>query len=89
MKAAAANADNVAIVRLVIFYCVSLVVSWCFSFVPVTATARLIAKIGMGVQLLVRSRDADAVEAAAQAVESLLRGLGAAPQRMNPSVQRD
>ncbi len=44
---------------------------------------------GMGVQLVARSRDADAVEAAAQAVESLLRGLGAAPQRMNPSVQRD
>ena len=51
MKAAAAKADNVAIVRLVMFFCVSLVVSWCFSFVPVTATAGLIAKIRAGVQL--------------------------------------
>lgn len=42
---------------------------------------------GFGVQLVARSRDGDKVEAAAGAIESLLRSLGAAPQRMNPPVQ--
>ncbi len=36
----------------------------------------------MGAQLVVRGRDPAAVEAAAQAVEQMLRGLGAAPQRL-------
>ena len=35
-----------------------------------------------GAQLVVRGRDADAVEAAAQAVETLVRELGVAPQRI-------
>jgi len=35
-----------------------------------------------GAQLVMRGRDADAVEAAAQAVETLVRELGAAPQRI-------
>jgi molybdenum cofactor synthesis domain-containing protein len=35
-----------------------------------------------GAQLVVRGRDAEAVEAAAAAVEQMLRGLGAAPQRL-------
>jgi molybdenum cofactor synthesis domain-containing protein len=42
-----------------------------------------------GAQLVVRGRDAEAVEAAAFAVEQMLRNLGAAPQRLksadNPS----
>ena len=36
----------------------------------------------IGAQLVVRGRDAAAVEAAAQAVEAMLRELGAAPQRI-------
>jgi molybdenum cofactor synthesis domain-containing protein len=42
---------------------------------------------GFGVQLVARSRDDAAVEAAAREIEALLRKLGAAPQRVNPSVQ--
>jgi len=36
----------------------------------------------LGAQLVVRGRDAEAVEAAAAAVEEMLRDLGAAPQRL-------
>ena len=36
-----------------------------------------------GAQLVMRGRDADAVEAAAAALEAMLRELGAAPQRVN------
>ncbi len=36
-----------------------------------------------GAQLVVRGRDGAAVESAAQALEELVRGLGAAPQRIN------
>jgi len=35
-----------------------------------------------GAQLVVRGRDAGAVERVARAVEAMLRGLGAAPQRV-------
>jgi hypothetical protein len=35
-----------------------------------------------GAQLVVRGRDLDAVEAAASALEEMLRMLGAAPQRL-------
>jgi molybdenum cofactor synthesis domain-containing protein len=38
---------------------------------------------GFAVQLVARGRDADAVEAAAQAIEVHLRELGAAPQRID------
>jgi molybdenum cofactor synthesis domain-containing protein len=38
---------------------------------------------GFGVQLVARGRDADQVEAAAQAIESLIRGEGAEPQRIS------
>ncbi len=44
---------------------------------------------GYGVQLVARSRDAAAVEAAAHAIEALLQTFGVAPQRVNPAVQRD
>ena len=36
-----------------------------------------------GAQLVVRGRDGDAVDTAAQALEKMLRDLGAAPQRVN------
>jgi molybdenum cofactor synthesis domain-containing protein len=36
-----------------------------------------------GAQLVIRGRDAAVVEAAAQALEAMLRALGAAPQRVN------
>lgn len=38
-----------------------------------------------GAQLVVRGRDGEAVERAAQALEALIRSLGAAPQRINPA----
>jgi len=38
---------------------------------------------GFGVQLVARGRDADQVEAAAQAIESLIRAEGAEPQRIS------
>jgi len=38
-----------------------------------------------GAQLVLRSRDGDALERAAQALEDNLRKLGAAPQRINPA----
>jgi molybdenum cofactor synthesis domain-containing protein len=38
-----------------------------------------------GAQLVLRSRDGAALERAAQALEDMLRGLGAAPQRINPA----
>jgi molybdopterin-biosynthesis enzyme MoeA-like protein len=43
-----------------------------------------------GAQLVVRGRDGAAVERAALALEDMVRGLGAAPQRINPadSAQR-
>ncbi len=37
-----------------------------------------------GAQLVARSRDADAVEAAAKAIEAMIVGLGATPERVNP-----
>jgi molybdenum cofactor synthesis domain-containing protein len=42
---------------------------------------------GFGVQLVVRGRDAGAVEAAAAAIEAHLAALGAAAQRVIPAVQ--
>lgn len=36
-----------------------------------------------GAQMVIRGRDADAVETATRAVEDMLRALGAAPQRIN------
>jgi molybdopterin-biosynthesis enzyme MoeA-like protein len=39
-----------------------------------------------GVQLVARGRDPEAVERAAAAIESLLQGLGAAPQRIKQVV---
>jgi molybdopterin-biosynthesis enzyme MoeA-like protein len=36
-----------------------------------------------GAQLVIRGRDAEAVERAAAALEEMLRALGAAPQRVN------
>jgi len=38
-----------------------------------------------GAQLVLRSRDGAALEVAALALEDMLRGLGAAPQRINPA----
>jgi molybdenum cofactor synthesis domain-containing protein len=38
-----------------------------------------------GAQLVIRGRDGNAVERAAQAIEGILRNLGAAPQRINPA----
>jgi molybdenum cofactor synthesis domain-containing protein len=38
-----------------------------------------------GAQLVLRSRDGAALERAAQALEAMLRDLGAAPQRINPA----
>src|SRR5690349_6036766 len=38
-----------------------------------------------GAQLVLRSRDGDALERTALALEDILRNLGAAPQRMNPA----
>jgi molybdopterin-biosynthesis enzyme MoeA-like protein len=42
---------------------------------------------GFGVQLVARSRDAAAVESSASEIETLLRKLGVAPQRVNPAGQ--
>ena len=38
-----------------------------------------------GAQLVLRSRDSDALEQTARALEDILRKLGAAPQRINPA----
>jgi molybdenum cofactor synthesis domain-containing protein len=38
-----------------------------------------------GAQLVLRGRDGDAVEAAAAALEEMVRALGVAPQRVNPA----